>query len=149
MNKPSKEEIYEGLRALEETMFPKKCANCGRVYRTLEDFIAQTNEVSGSTGLMAVRHKRKTAMLGVFRNCVCNSTLLVPCLDRRGKTTNQQKRRRIFGRLMETIERIGRTREEARKELLKVMSGEVSKMFDCLRPASRRPATPAPAEKKT
>jgi len=124
-----KEELFSGLRALEETMFPKRCASCGRVYKTLDDFLAQTQDLDGSSGVVNMGGHRRSATVGVFRNCVCRSTLLVPCKDRRGRTPHQLKRRRIFGHLLDTLEKTGWKRSEARQELAKLMRGEKSEIM--------------------
>ena len=130
MKKTADDEIFRGLRALEETMFPKECAACGRVYKDLGGFLEQTHNTVGSSGLMAVDGRRRASMIGVFRNCVCRSTLLVPCRDRRSRTRRQLKRRRIFGELLDTMEKRGWPRGDARQELLKLMRGEKSRILD-------------------
>mgnify|MGYP001587925694 CR=1 FL=1 len=129
MKTPIAQELFSGLRALEETTFPKRCNSCGRVYKTLDDFLEQTHNLSGSSGLIAVEGRGKSATIGVFRNCVCHSTLLLPCKDRRGRTPRQLKRRRIFGHLLNTLEKSGWKRSEARLELLKLMRGEKSRIL--------------------
>jgi len=123
------DELFRGLRALQEAMFPKRCSSCGRVYKTLDDFLDQTQDLDGSSGVVAMRGHRRSFTIGVFRNCVCRSTLLVPCKDRRGRTPHQLKRRRIFGRLLDTLEKTGWKRSEARQELAKLMRGEKSKIM--------------------
>lgn len=130
MNKTTTDEFFRGLRALEEAMFPKQCASCGRVYKTLDEFLEQTHSIAGSSGLIAVRGRHRASSIGVFRNCVCRSTLLLPCKDRRGRSPNQLKRRQIFGRLLDTLEKSGWKRPEARLELLKLMRGEKSKVLE-------------------
>jgi len=129
MNKTSVDKLFRGLRAIEETMFPKRCASCGRVYKTLDDFLEQTHDLDGSSGVVNMGAHPRAATVGVFRNCVCRSTLLVPCKDRRGRTPHQLKRRRIFGHLLDTLETSGWKRGEARHELLKLMRGEKSKIM--------------------
>jgi hypothetical protein len=132
MKKLPTDELFCGLRALEESMFPKKCAACGRVYKTLDDFLEQTQHLEGSSGLIAVKAHDEDSSIGLFRNCICHSTLLVPCKDRRGQTVNQLKRRRIFGNLLDTLEKSGWKRAQARQELLKLTRGERSEALERL-----------------
>ena len=36
---------FAGLRALLESSFPKHCGNCGRVYESVEQFLAETEDM--------------------------------------------------------------------------------------------------------
>lgn len=43
--------LYPGLQALSDSASPKKCANCGLIYETMDDFLSPTKEISQKSGL--------------------------------------------------------------------------------------------------
>jgi hypothetical protein len=120
-------DLYEGLVALTDDLFPKKCMNCGRIYKTEEDYIKQTRPTFQGTGLASSVWKGDNkSIVQLYRNCVCGSTLLSFFGDRRDSAKQGKDYRRMFEELLQLLEEKGADRKTARGELLKVMRGETS-----------------------
>ena len=127
-------DYLEGLTALMETSFPKKCATCGRKYKTAEQFLQKTKDMpQGRSSLKEALEDDGTAIVEVFRNCVCGSTLMDEFNCRRDNSEKGNKRREAFAKLMDILLKKNVPREKARKELLKIMRGQQSKMMGLLK----------------
>lgn len=127
--------FFDGLRALAEASFPKRCASCGRVYETAEQFLAETAPLRPDrSGLRAGEDDDGRTIVEAFRNCVCGSTLMDVFSDRRDLSPAGARRRERFGALVEYLAARGIDRVAARAELLKVMRGEHSELLAQLRP---------------
>ena len=100
--------LFARLRALEESAFPKTCANCGREYRTHEEFLTATHPVRRDhTGLKQSYDDDGAVIVDVFRNCVCGSTLLESFHDRRDTSPAGQKRRARFAEMLGSLRDVG------------------------------------------
>jgi len=120
-------QLYEGLVALSDGIFPKKCSNCGRIYKTAEDYIRETEPVHRGSGLQSFEYSKDGhPIVHLYRNCVCGSTLLTFFNDRRDKSEQGLKYRAMFDQLLQKIVGKGLESKNARLELLKVMRGEQS-----------------------
>ena len=126
----SDSQLFDGLTALYNASFPKKCANCGRVYHTAEEYALETEDVHGKSGLKSSWDDDDRPIVELFRNCHCGSTLMDCFADRR--SPGAQKRREVFGKVMDTLESKGMDRDTAREELLKVMKGGRSQKIEAL-----------------
>jgi hypothetical protein len=123
------EELFRGLNALEETSFPRKCGTCGRVYATAEQFLLETQNVSGGkTGLKESMDDDGSHIVEVFRNCVCGSTLMDVFGNRRDTSEAGLRYRKRFDELIAFLAANGLEPDTARTELLKVMRGGHSEM---------------------
>ena len=125
-------ELFHGLQELHAAAFPKVCPNCGRVYNTLADFLAQTRAIAGKSGLKASRDDDDRPMVELFRNCVCGSTLMDLAQSRRDETAAGLHRREQFQRMSALLIARGLTPASARTELLKVVRGEGSAVIDAM-----------------
>ncbi len=116
--------LTQGLTALAEMSFPKRCKNCGQIYETLEEFVAGTSTpgLSGS-GLKESEDDDGEVIVELFRNCLCGSTLMEFCGNRREESQEAQKRRDKFNQLLILLEQRGMDRETARAELRKLIRG--------------------------
>ncbi len=123
------EEFYKGLVALNAYSFPKICSNCGKTYQTLDDFLAEAEEVQHRSGLIEYTGRDEESVVGLFRNCSCHSTLMSKMKDRRDVSEAGERARSQFDRLLKIMTAVGITQEEARRELLKIMHGEDSRML--------------------
>ena len=131
--------FLSGLRELAESAFPKQCPSCGRVYETAQDFIAQTQPLrSGASGVKATQDDGGAAMLEIYRNCVCGSTLMDFFSERRDTSDKGLMRRRRFGELHEYLVAQGVEPALARAELLKVMRGQPSELLARMAPPKAR-----------
>ncbi|WP_439859183.1 hypothetical protein [Pseudomonas sp. MBLB4136] len=127
----SDDDWYAGLKALCLDDFPKRCRNCGRTFASEEEYCRETQAIRPEiTGLKGVDDPEDGPLVEVFRNCVCGSTLLVSCCSRRDDSEAGHKRREQFDRLLNILEQRGLAREQARAELLKVMSGVRSAVLE-------------------
>lgn len=122
---------FAGLRAFNHDSFPKRCRNCGRVFASEADYFQQTQAIRPDiSGLKAVFDDEEGALVEVFRNCVCGSTLLVNCMSRRDDSPSGQSRRRLLDDLLGYLQLHGFERAQARRELLRVASGERSEVLE-------------------
>lgn len=122
--------FYAGLRELAESAFPKKCRNCGRIYQTAAEFVAATQPLApDKSGLKQSLDDDGRAIVELFRNCVCGSTLMDCFNDRRDLSEAGLRRRQRFGELLEYLHGQGLPRLTARDELLKVTRGQPSELL--------------------
>lgn len=123
-------DFYQGLTALAESAFPKRCLTCGRVYQSVDDFLHQTEALRGGrSGLKAVSDEENHTVVELFRNCVCGSTLMDVFNDRRDPSERGLRRRQQFESLLDGLEARGIERGLARHELLRVLRGEHSDLL--------------------
>lgn len=114
----------QGLRALAESAFPKSCRNCGRAYRTAQDFISETQPVRADrSGLRQTYGDDDVAIVELYRNCVCGSTLMDFFSDRRDLSAAGERRRSQFERLLPHLQQNGMSLEQARDYLLQLLRG--------------------------
>lgn len=123
-------DFYSGLRELAESAFPKRCRNCGRTYRDAAEFVAATAPLAADkSGLKQSRDDDGRAIVELFRNCVCGSTLMDCFNDRRDFSEAGLRRRQRFGDLLVHLEGQGLDPAIARSELLKVLRGQGSEIL--------------------
>ncbi|WP_036300233.1 oxidoreductase [Methylomarinum vadi] len=122
-----------GLSALLESSFPKKCNVCGREYRTAQQFLQETRDLpSAKSCLKEAVEEDGTAIVEVFRNCICGSTLMDEFNNRRDDTKAGQRKREKFADLLQQLIKQGLDPQVARSELLKVLRGQPSQVLDDL-----------------
>lgn len=132
------EGLFAGLRELAESVFPKRCRNCGQEYRSAAEFLAATRPVRADTsGLKQSVDDDGQLIVDLFRNCVCGSTLLESFSNRRDLSEDGIKRRMRFQDMVDKLVAKGCTAEAARSELLKLMRGQPN---DLLRLAAQEKA---------
>ena len=119
-------ELYTGLQFMRASAFPKKCPACGKIYETADDFIAQTRSLGGKSGLKQSLDDDDKSLVEFFRNCICGSTMMEECRDRRDTSELGLRRREKFGQLHELLKNSGMDANIARQELLRIMRGESS-----------------------
>ncbi|WP_137937396.1 oxidoreductase [Chitinivorax sp. B] len=128
-------DFLAGLKALAESAFPKRCANCGHVFETPESFLRETRAIrEGQTGLKQSWDDDDMVIVEAYRNCICGSTLMDFFTDRRDVSESGLKRRARFQQLIEYLAGQGITSERARLELLRVLRGEKSEILRSIRP---------------
>lgn len=132
MGKKWLSEFYDGLELFEKNSFPKKCSVCGKIYKTVDEFIEHTKEIGQNSGLTEIKPQGFRAHVALFRNCACGSTLMANCSDRRGTSEHAKLRRKAFDSLMESLVHVGVEKTTARKELRKYLSGEPSTILEKL-----------------
>lgn len=124
------EELFAGLRELADSAFPKRCGYCGREYRTAAEFLEATQPVrAGVSGLKQSRDDDGLAIVELFRNCVCGSTLLESYWNRRDLSAEGVTRRKRFQDMVSKLIAMGYTAEAARGELLKLMRGKPNELL--------------------
>jgi len=130
------DDIYQGLKSLAETAFPKRCRNCGRLYHDAAAFIAETKLLNTSkSGLKSTVDDDGSMAVELYRNCPCGSTLMDVFNNRRDISENGIKRRNNFDKIMSMIQKQYSVNEDtARAELLKIMSGEASNIIKNILP---------------
>ncbi len=122
-------DLFKGLKALSESSFPKRCANCGKIYLNVEEYVKDTESLRNHNGLKASEEDDGSQVLEVYRNCPCGSTLMNYFQDRRDISEQGQKRRMAFERVMNYLIEQGLTLDEARAELLKLLRHEPSDLL--------------------
>jgi hypothetical protein len=110
--------LFRGLRAIWDTEFPKTCPKCHRVYGSFEEYLVDTFPLEHSSGLMGYSIHNPEQQVGLFRNCECGTTIMAFCHDRRDISEAGNRRRELFGELMNRLVEHGATEEEARRRLL-------------------------------
>lgn len=120
------EDLFRDLRSLQASAFPRRCAACGRVFVSLEEYLTATHPVPRGSGLRSSRDDDGTPLVEVFRNCPCGSTLMEFCAERRDLSELGEERRRRFQNLLDTLVSRGIPRETAQAELKKILRGEDS-----------------------
>lgn len=125
--------FFAGLQALDDSSFPKRCANCGREYASQQDFLLQTQQVRDDcTGLKEGWDEQDRTVVEVFRNCLCGSTLMTFCGDRRDFSPQGMERRRRFDALLKMLEQKGVQPEQGRQLLLSAMRGQRAELLQKL-----------------
>ena len=128
------DDYFQGLSALFESSFPKKCSSCGKVYQNSEEFLTETqNMPNGRSSLKEAMEDNGTTIVEVFRNCACGSTLMDEFNSRRDDSDQGTKRRQQFDRLLSILQSNGFDAQVARIEILKVMHGQHSDIIDSIR----------------
>lgn len=118
--------FFEGLRALAEAAFPKHCACCGRVFATADEFILQTQSMRQNvSGLKQSFDDNNVAIVEVYRNCLCGSTLMDFFSDRRDTSEASLQRRQLFEQLLLQLQEKGMGRGAARAYLLHLVRGQL------------------------
>lgn len=122
MNKQPTEDttFLAGLHEFWDTDFPKTCLKCSRIYHTFSEFIDGTLPSENGSGF-AEYEKNHGKGVGIFRNCACGSTLMILGPNRRDTSETGEKRRQIFGALLEKLTDANVPRPQARERLLKVL----------------------------
>ncbi|MDP2795468.1 MAG: hypothetical protein Q8O25_15535 [Sulfurisoma sp.] len=127
-------DLFAGLKALVDSSFPKRCACCGRVYASAEEFFRETQKIRpGSRDLKPATEEDGTRIIEAFRNCVCGSTLMEFFGDRRDASLAGEGRRKRFGVLMQQLVERGVDGAVAKQELLKLVHGQHSELIEALR----------------
>lgn len=125
--------LLDGLQAVSDSAFPKRCSNCGKVYETVEQFKLETDDLGNGSGLMAnIGDTDDEILVELYRNCSCGSTLMDFCYDRRDKSENGKQRRDHFNHVLVKLTSCGIDNDVARLELLKVIHGEKSPLIEKL-----------------
>ncbi len=127
-------EFYNGLKVLENFSFPKRCQTCGKEYRNLDEYLKETGAATDSSGLMQAIDDDDNPIVGLFRNCICGSTLMITCGNRRDMSEQGQKQRDVFQKLLDLMEQRGIPPSMARPELIKIMNGQPSELIQGLNP---------------
>jgi hypothetical protein len=119
--------LFEGLKALAEAAFPKRCRNCGRTFESARQFLAETTELrEGVSGLKQSVDDAAATIVEVYRNCPCGSTLMDLFSDRRDTSYAGAHRRELFEKILPHLESKGVKRVECRAYLLRVLRGEAT-----------------------
>ncbi len=128
------EALFANLRALAESSFPKQCPQCGLIYATAEEFASATAAIRPDcSGLKESYDDEGRAIVELFRNCVCGSTLMDDFDNRRNPSPPGEKRRQRFDELLRLMQKRGIEGETARGELLKLMRGQKSRLIDLIK----------------
>jgi hypothetical protein len=119
--------FFAGLKALADSAFPKQCKNCGKMFVTANQFIAETKAIrQGMTGLKQGVDDDDVPVVEVYRNCTCGSTLMDFFSDRRNVTEEGKKRRALFNQLMSHLQKKGISYTDGRACLLRLLHGNAS-----------------------
>ncbi|WP_028672302.1 hypothetical protein [Saccharospirillum impatiens] len=129
-SKETEQQLFADLKVLSDSAFPKQCSTCGRIYNSPEDFFRHSNAPTFGSGLKGSWDDDDRTVVELFRNCECGSTLMDFFMDRRDRSSRGLKRRTVFGRLLDTLEAKGLSREIARQELTGVMNGNQSERLE-------------------
>jgi hypothetical protein len=125
--------LFQGLQALSNAAFPKRCPTCGRVYESPDDFVrASTAPMGHNSGFRGGVDDNDRSILELYRNCECGSTLMAFFGDRRDTSESGRRRRALFGSLLPLLMQQGLREETAREMLVDVINGRNSVDLDAL-----------------
>lgn len=117
-------EDFEGLQALIDSAFPKKCRNCGYVYETAEQFFAETLDMPrGRSSLKAAVEDDGSTIVEAFRNCRCGSTLMDEFGCRRDHSERGRQRRIAFDRMLGLLLARNIPEADIRAEMINFLRG--------------------------
>lgn len=136
-NKTKPKMSVVGLRSVVDSDFPKTCRNCGRNYQTLDEFIRDTVSSAQGAGLKQGFSEDEQAIVELFRNCQCGSTLMSPVHSRRGNSDLASECREQFDKLVAQMAVAGKTHESAREDLRQVITGGYGDILEQLKKISR------------
>lgn len=123
-------DLYSDLRSMAETVFPKQCRTCGRIYPDMGAYVEQTEHLRpGVSGLQQGLDEAYQPLVELYRNCACGSTLMNFFADRRDTSPAGLERRKRFAVVLEKLKRQGIAENDAREALLKFMRGEESELL--------------------
>lgn len=122
--------LYDNLKTLTETAFPKTCLVCGQVFNSPEDFVKESEAIPGSTGLKSTLDEDDKPIIELFRNCTCGSTLMDEFRDRRDLSEKGLKRRAVFEKILNLLADKGVPVDKTRAELLMFMNGAESPFLE-------------------
>lgn len=110
-----------GLHEFWANDFPKICPKCSRIYQTFTEFITRTTSSENGSGVAEYELESREKSVGIFRNCACGSTLMILGPNRRDTSAIGEKRRQIFGAMLDKLISANVPPEDARARLLKVL----------------------------
>lgn len=124
---------FEGLQALLESAFPKKCRNCGHVYETAEQFFMDTEDMArGISSLRSVIEEDGCVVVEVFRNCRCGSSMMDEFGCRRDHSEKGEQRRAAFDKILALLLAKNIPEATARIEILNFLRGKPNKLKSLL-----------------
>ncbi len=121
-------DFLKDLQTLSENAFPKKCTSCGKVYKTVEEYLTKTEGIRGSSGIKAINDEDEN-FLEMYRNCECGSTLMDYFQDRRDTSEKGLLRRKAFDKLLTYLVSLGLDEEESRAALKKLVRQQPTDFF--------------------
>jgi hypothetical protein len=128
-------DLYANLCELAHGTFPKRCNTCGKTYETVDDFIRTSLNIHPQrSGLKQGHDDDGHAIIELFRNCTCGSTLMDCFHSRRDATLSGVKRREDFDRLVLQLVDRGIEVTHARTEILKWLRGQGSELMHMINP---------------
>lgn len=117
--------LFDGLKALAEAAFPKRCRGCGREFNDAAQFLTETKSLrNGVSGLKQSVDDDAATIVEVYRNCTCGSTLMDFFNNRRDSSDAGLHRRGLFEKVISHLETKGMTRADGRAYLLRLMRGQ-------------------------
>jgi len=123
-------DYFEGLQELAKSAFPKKCASCGRIFDSAEQFLSETQFINEEkSGLKQSLDDNDSVIVELYRNCPCGSTLMDYFNDRRDISKAGLERRKRFDELLGYLVNEGLEYSLVREELLKVFHGQKSEIL--------------------
>lgn len=112
---------YEGLHVRAEENFPLTCSRCEQRYIDIDDFVARTQPIFRSSGLLEHEDPVNGTFVLLLRNCTCGTTLALRCSDRRERSQRGHFRRRRFETLHALMVEAGVETSVARTELRRLL----------------------------
>ena len=116
---------YSNLRELAQGSFPRRCNTCGRSYESADELLRTTRPIAADhSGLKQGLDDEGLAIIELFRNCTCGSTLMDFFQCRRDVSINGVNRRETFDRLARKFADSGVDIVHAKTEIVKWLQGQ-------------------------
>lgn len=118
--------FYTGLKEFDSFSYPKVCTKCGRSFKSFEEFLEETENVANHQSGLSEFDLGEKVTVGLFRNCVCHTTLFSEFSNRRDESDNGKQKRREFKKLLKILEKEGLDKDTGTMELRKIVNGKGS-----------------------
>ncbi len=118
--------FYSGLKEFDSFSYPKVCSKCGRSFDSFEEFLEETENVGNHQSGLSEFDIGEKVTVGLFRNCVCHTTLFSEFSNRRDESDNGKQKRDEFKKLLQILEKEGLDKETGTMELRKIVNGKDS-----------------------
>jgi len=130
--KELKEDVLQNFELLYESIFPKQCSSCKKIYNSFEEILENVKSTTGDVYnlkdyqadlFMEVDSRLSEKMVVAnFLDCSCGSTMIILGKDRRRDTSTGKENRELFNNLVDSLVSKGEPRDYVTK-VLRVLFG--------------------------